>query len=195
VSVEKSPAGANWRIAQTETTECGGCYWCTDLKALDPGAVRRKAAIGIRQLHAGMSLDAWGGKPVAIPPPAGEPIFPLKWYFIPFRSAPGRGLALRIREHPPGPKVLVAPLYFMDRTHGTQRLVETFGFRRDQEDWRMRMIEHDGFLLVSSSGIANTGEQIFHPPGYARLTAGWVKRPRPVRVDAAGLRRLRERFR
>jgi hypothetical protein len=191
--------GDTWRIIQTDTTDCGGCYFCETWKIPNPRAIRRNSALGFERLQSAMTIDGWGGTPVAIPPPAGEPPSRFKWYFIPFRTVPGRGLALRIVQRTPYPKVFLAPLYLVDRTRGTQRLLETPYFRRDEEMSRTGMAENDGFLLVSGYRTyvydLSTGDQILDPPGYGDRPAVWIKRPAPARIDTLGLRRLRERFR
>lgn len=193
--------GAAWRIAQAETTDtdCRGCSFCNAWKIPDPRAIRRKTVIGFDQLHEAMTIDGWGGTPVVIPPPAGEPPSWLKWYFIPLRSDPERGLALRMGRRSPDLKTFMVPFYLMDRRRGTQRLLETPGLRRDEETWNVGMAENDGFLLVSGNRTyvydLRTGEQVLNPPGYGDRPAVWIKRPAPARVDTLGLRRLRERFR
>jgi hypothetical protein len=189
--------GIEWHIARTDTADCGGCFFCETWRIKDSTAVRRHEATGWNQIQSAMTLDRWGGTPVAIPPPIGEPSWSLNWLFIPFRSATGRGLALRIGHRSPTQKTLQAPLYLMDRARGTQRLLDTPWLRRDEDIWPIGMAEHDGVLLVS--GIRtyvfdlSTGEEILHSPG-AR-GAIWIKRPSPAEVDTVGLRRLRERFR
>jgi len=201
--------GEHWRIAQADTTDCGGCWFCTEWKIPNPGAVRRSAPLGLSQLQARMAIDTLGAQLIAIPPPGGESAVPYDWYIMPLQSAPGRGLALRIRQHPPSPeKTPFAPFYLLDRRRGTERILETPGLARDDNASGLRFLERDGFLLVLSkdprhytAGKRNyvfdlsTGDQIFHPPQCESVTAVWVKRPRPARVDVAGLRRLRERFR
>ena len=191
--------GAAWHAALAETIDCEDCSLCRSWKVPDPRGVRRQAAIGFSQLQEAMTIDDWGGTPEAISPPAGESATSSGWRFIPSRSAPERGLALRIGQRSPNLKTLMGPFYLADRRRGTQRLLETPALRRDEETWRMGMVEHDGFLLVT--GIRtyvydlNTGDQIFHPSGYVRRAAVWVKRPPPASVDSLGLRRLRARFR
>lgn len=191
--------GTNWRIIRSDTTNCGGCYFCEKWQVSDSSVIRRRAAIGLNQLQASMTIDRWGGTPVAIPPPTGEPPSQPDWYYIPFRTAPGRGLALRIGHRSPDLTTFRVPFYLIDRRRGTQRPFETPHLRRDADTWHVGMAEHDGFLLVS--GIRtyaydlNTGDQIFLRPGASPRNAVWIKRPVPARVDTVGLRRLRERFR
>jgi hypothetical protein len=192
--------GRSWRMARAETTECydSESYphgWKVD----DPHGTRRRAAIGIGQLYEAMSLDAWGRKPQAIPSPRGESQNGIPWFFIPLRSDPERGVALRIGKRNPDSKFFLLPLYLIDRRLGTQRMLETFALGRNDELSRMRMEEYGGFLLVS--GIRTylydlkTGNQVFpHAPTIVRR-AVWIRRPALASVDSIGLRRLRARFR
>lgn len=192
--------GAKWRLAHAETTECTDSHtYPGGWRVPDPRGIRRRAAIGLGQLQDAMTVDAWGGTPEPIPPPRGESAGGFQWYYIPFRSAPGRGLALRIGQRSPGLKTFMVPFYLMDRSRGTQRLLETPTLHRDQESWHMGMQEHDGFLLVS--GIRtfvfdlSTGAQILPRPTNDVRQAVWIRRPAPASVDSVGLRRLRARFR
>ena len=193
--------GTAWHIARVETTECtdSNTPYPGGWRVPDPPGIRRRSAIGFVQLQDAMTVDAWGGKPEPIAPPKGESISRLPWFYIPFRSVPGRGLALRIGQRPSGLKTFMVPFYLMDRRHGTQRQVETPTLYRDQELWRMGMEERDGFLLVS--GIRtflfdlNTGEQILPQAPDNVSSAVWIKRPAPATEDSLGLRRLRARFR
>jgi len=201
--------GEQWRIAQAETTDCGGCWFCTEWTIPNPAAVRHGAPISLGRLGARMAVDSLGAELIAIPPPRGESAVPYDWYLLPFRSAPGQGLALRIRQHPGiREKTPFAPFYLMNRSRGAERLLETPGLGRDENASELGLVERDGFLLVYSRDATHwtaatrnyvfdlsTGEQIFHPPKSRGITVVWVKRPRPARVDVAGLRRLRERFR
>jgi hypothetical protein len=201
--------GESWRIARAETTDCGACLYCEELKTLNPGPIRRGCPLGLSQLQARMASDYLGAEMIPIAPPRGESAVPYDWYFLPSRSDPARGLALRIRQHPPNPeKTPFAPFYLLDRRRGTQRMLETPGLDRDDNASGLGYFERDGFLLVLSVDVKDwrrgtrnyvfdldSGDQIFHPPRCESVTVVWVKRPRPARVDSAGLRRLRERFR
>lgn len=163
---------------------------------------RRAAMRSLEAMRAELTLDRWGRTPEIIRAPAGESPSQYEWYFIALRSSPERGVAFRIGQPTPGRKVFLAPLYLMDRRRGTQVVLATPELRRDEERGNTGMAERDGFLLVSCLGSLKyvfdlkTGEQIFKRP--ARMSgqhAVWVKRPRTPRVDEAGLRRLRARFR
>lgn len=192
--------GASWRLASAETTECDDShtYW-RGWRASDPPGTHRSASTGLRQLEDAMTVDAWGGKPESIPPPRGESANSSNWYYIPCRSLPGRGMAYRISRRATGTTTFMAPFYLLDRSKGTQQLLETPTIYRDQSLWRIGMEEHDGFLLVS--GIRtyvfdlHTGEQILSQPNASVRHAVWIKPPAAASVDSLGLRRLRERFR
>jgi hypothetical protein len=196
---QSDQSGDDWRIADAETTDCGGCYFCETWENPNPRATRRRPAIGLNRLREAMTIDGWGGTPEKVPPPVGESPSTFDWYFIAFRTAPGRGLALRLGHRTPDLRTFMMPFYLMDRVRGTQRLLETPESYRDQELWRIGMAEYDGYLLVSGTRNyvydLSTGEQIFHPRSHAGSGAVWIARPRPARVDSIGLRRLRARFR
>jgi hypothetical protein len=192
--------GTRWRLALAETTECADSNtYPGGWSVADPPGVHRGASVGLGQLEDAMSIDAWGGTPEPIPPPRGEWAYTTDWFYIACRSVPGRGLAFRIRRHPNGLVTFMAPLYLVDRSEGTQQLLDTPTIYRDDELWRMGMEEHDGFLLIS--GIRTyvfdlrTGEQILSQPNAEVRHAVWIKPPAPSGVDSLGLRRLRERFR
>lgn len=194
--------GANWRIVRSDTVACEDCWFCEKWQISDSLAIRRHAAIGLNRILGSMTVDGWGGTPVAFPPPAGEWPSRLDWRYIPFRTAPDRGLALRIGHRPPNTTTFMVPLYLIDRRRGTHRLLETPHLRRDGETSGMGMAEHNGYLLVSGHFGArtyvydlNTGDQIFPRPGASAHWAVWIKRPAPARVDTAGMRRLQTRFR
>ncbi len=191
--------GANWRIAEAETTDCGWWSGCTSWAVPSAGSIRRRPAIGLDHLRARITASGWGGTPESIAPPDGEPESRFGWYFIPLRSQPARGLALRLGRPQPNVTSIVGPLYLMDRRRGKLQLLDTPLIRRDEELPETGMVERHGFLVVT--GIRTyvfdlaTGAQIFHPPGDVRRAMVWIRRPAPARVDTAGLRRLRQRFR
>lgn len=165
----------------------------------DGSATSRAPRILWSDLEGQLSADRWGGTPKAIPPPQGEFADQGAWEFVPSRSVPGTGLAMRVVARPNGPRVRM-PMYFLDRRHGAQRVVDlglgppAFANR----EFRLLMAERDGFLLIDGSRIwvldLHDGTPSVVGEGHCGK-AVWVPAPNPAREDAAGLRRLRARFR
>lgn len=192
--------GLSWQLARAETTDCEDSHtYPGGWRVADPPGTRRSPAIGLRQLQDAMSLDAWGGKPEPISPPRGEMSGSTPWVYVPFRTAPGRGLAFRLGHRPLGLTTLAAPLYLVDRSRGTQKLLDTPFMRRDEENWRLGFEEQGGYLLLSGTRTylfdLSTGAQILPQPCCSVRQAVWVKPLAPASVDTLGLQRLRERFR
>lgn len=193
-------SGSSWQLARAETTDCEDSHtYSGGWRVADPPGTCRSPAIGLRQLQDAMSLDAWGGKPEPIPPPRGEVSGGAPWVYVPFRTSLGRGLAFRLRRSPRGITTLAAPLYLIDRSRGTQQLLDTPFMRRDEEAWQLGFEEQEGYLLLSGTRTylfdLRTGAQILPQPCCSVRQAVWIKPLAPASVDTLGLQRLRERFR
>ena len=191
--------GGRWHVVAADTEACAGCYFCDRWMVRDSLAVRRQPAVGLARLQSDMTVDGWGGSAEPIPAPKGEPERGPGWTFVPLRSAPHRGVALRVGQRRGGIQTVMAPLYLIDRSTGTQQLLATPGMYRDQELWPIGMEEHDGFLLVSGMRTyvsdLRSGAQLLGQP-YAQVRqAVWIKAPAHASVDSLGIRRLRRRFR
>ncbi|MFI5371017.1 MAG: hypothetical protein ACHQ52_05605 [Candidatus Eisenbacteria bacterium] len=195
--------GKDWSIARRETTSCVTFSWrvWASTRNIDPDA---DTGVGLWARQTAMTPDQWGLPPQPIPPPRGQSASGPPWYFVGSRTSNGLGLAYRMEpshgetsKDPAGQGWFVtAPFVLMDRVHGSERVLDVPNFGPLGQFCRLGMEERDGFVLVSGDRAylfdLRTGEQLL--PGSAKSPIVWVPRPAPMRVDTAGLTRLRARF-
>lgn len=195
--------GKDWSIARRETTSCVTFSWTawTSTRNIEPGA---EAGFGLWLGQAAMTPDLWGLPPQAISPPQGQNASGPPWYFVGSRVIKGLGLAYRMEMFRGDPSkgqraqewFVTAPFVLVDRTNGSERVLDAPNFGPLGQRVRLGIEERDGFVLLSGDRNylydLRTGEQLL--PSSARSPIVWVPRPVPMRVDTAGFERLRARF-
>jgi hypothetical protein len=86
----------------------------------------------------------------------------------------------------------------MNRSRGTERVLDVPGFGPMGQLSRLGMEERNGYVLVGGDRQylydLRTGEQLLPRTVNYYLPVDWVPRPAPMRVDTLGLERLRARF-